>query len=385
MKWKISPADFRVTECYDLEKLGEKDEGKGEQYHYFLLTKQDYTTTKAIQKIASFFRTSIKAVHSAGNKDRTAITKQIVSIRERNQKKILEKMEEFNKAFSDMSLEYLGVFTSRINLGDNEGNAFELTLRDIDEEEFVRAQENLKTISEWGVLNYFDSQRYGYAGNTHIIGKYLLQGNMEKALFEILTATPPHPNPKLKESSEYIAQHWKTILEKGGEEEKRKAKELLGECGKRDEVAILAHLEKNPPDLYGAFRNLPKKIRTLYLHAYQSSIFDALLKKLSQEHNVQNYKTLPLVHAYLNTDKEVQDIIENLLEKDELALHKFALSAMPELQADSVQRETRIFPKNLVLGEKEEDEEHTGKYKVKLSFELPPGSYATQVVRQLFG
>jgi tRNA pseudouridine13 synthase len=42
-----------------------------------------------------------------------------------------------------------------------------------------------------------------------------------------------------------------------------------------------------------------------------------------------------------------------------------------------------VIPKRLQLSRPEPDELHKGKQKLELTFELPPGSYATILVRRL--
>ena len=57
---------------------------------------------------------------------------------------------------------------------------------------------------------------------------------------------------------------------------------------------------------------------------------------------------------------------------------------MPELKIFSNKRKTRNYPKNLELFAEEIDELNENKLKIKISFELGSGEYATNVIKQLF-
>src|SRR3989338_771011 len=94
-KIKQIPEDFIVKEINDVQI---DDDGS---YAYFLFKKRNYDTIKAIQAIAKKLGINGKSIGFAGNKDRNAITEQIISIK--NGKKDFE-----NLAIKDIGLEYLG-------------------------------------------------------------------------------------------------------------------------------------------------------------------------------------------------------------------------------------------------------------------------------------
>jgi tRNA pseudouridine13 synthase len=147
-------------------------------------------------------------------------------------------------------------------------------------------------------------------------------------------------------------------------------------------------LKKAKNDFPGSYRTLMKKLRTLYINAYQSHIFNCTIKELMAKGKLGDYKTLELINHFTDFDKvpaDVLAIVDSILAKDEVTRDMFQLKSWPELKAKStVMREITIMPNNLTIGTFEDDELNEGKKKVLVSFELGSGQYATNIVKQLF-
>src|SRR3989338_7259956 len=150
MKLKHIPEDFVVEEQIELRLDKEiKD------YSIWKLVKMNWESFGVIAAIAKALNTRIKFVGFAGNKDRTAITTQYISIYKIPKEKI-EKIK-----INGVTLEFLGYSDNRINLGDLKGNNFKIILRDLDKE--------IKIPSKIYLENYFDEQRFGNKSNTHLV------------------------------------------------------------------------------------------------------------------------------------------------------------------------------------------------------------------------
>lgn len=376
MKIKQVPEDFVVNEIYNLEDFKERDEGRGD-YYYFKLIKTDYTQMRAIERVAKIFSTSRKLVHFAGTKDKTGITSQLISVYGINEKTFDSNVEFFNENVTDMSLEFLGKFKGRVNLGDNGGNKFEIVVRDLDSEEIAKAKENILSVEKNGVLNYFDSQRFGFANNSHKIGLFILKNDLKSAIYEILTSLPPNPSENLNEFVNSVKSNWEAIVSG----EKESIRDVMSKIPNFFSEAkfILGHLHNYKGDFHGAFRTIHKKLRTLYFNAYQSYIFNTLIEMLP------NHETFPLITAQTKLEGDVKLKVEELLTKDGITQEMFELKHMPELTPQSdIDRTVRLYPKNFkVLGEGD-DELNDGKLFLKVSFDLESGAYATNVIKQLF-
>ncbi|MFW5704355.1 MAG: tRNA pseudouridine(13) synthase TruD [Nanoarchaeota archaeon] len=375
MKLKQIPEDFIVDEIYDLEELKQKPQEK-HNFFYFLLTKKDYTLFKALEKISNIFHTNPRKINFAGTKDRVGVTTQLISIPQINKDRLEKNLNYFNSKFNDLKLKFLGEFSSRLNLGDNKGNKFEITVRDLDEKDIALAKENIQLIKEKGVLNYFDEQRFGFAGNSHIIGKYILKNDLESAVKEILTSLPPNPREELVNFVNFVLEYWDGI-KSSNDAIIEKAQSLTKE--KSNEWRMLGFLKKHKNDFAGSFRILPKKLQTLYLNAYQSYIFNEILK----HHEIDSGK-LELVNSESKFEGDVKVLVERILSEDELGYENFNLTSMPELKLDKAFREVRIKISQLEISKEEKDELNSGKLKVLVSFSLPPGAYATNVIKQIF-
>ena len=340
MKLKHIPKDFCVNEIYDLKSIKSKnnEKRKNDFFYLFLLTKKDYTTQKTIEILGKLFRKNIKDISYCGLKDKSAITKQLVCVR--NLKKILieKNLEYFNLRHNDLHLKFLCQIKSRLNLGDNLGNEFKIIIRDLDDKSIKLFEKNFLKFQkkDFLFLNFFESQRFGKNQNNHIIGKLILQNNMEKAI--------------------------KLILEDF------------------ENFKIKNHLEKTPNDFVGAFKTISKKIQTIYIHSYQSYIFNEILKKIK----FQKQSEICLVNFNSKNKKNIESIQNEILEKDKISKKDFELKHIPTLNCEMLAYR-KIFSKSKnILYKICRDEIFKKNKKIVLKFSLEKGEYATNIVNQLF-
>jgi tRNA pseudouridine13 synthase len=382
MKLKQVPEDFIVDEIYNLDDFKGREEDKGHDYYYFKLTKTNYTQMKALDIISRIFKVSRKMIHFAGTKDRNGITSQLISVTGINKNTYENNIEFLNEKINDINLEFLGIFKGRINLGDNLGNKFQITIRDLETEDILKIKTNSKDLEKNGVLNYFDDQRFGFANNSHKIGLFILKNDLKSAVFEVLTSLPENPSDNLREFVEYIENNKEKIIE-GDKEIISSAMKLVPKFFSEGK-AILAHLHNYKGDYPGAFRTIHKKLRTLYFNAYQSYLFNETIDRLNRENKLDNYKSLPLISKETVIEGDLKAISEEFLQKDGITQDNFNLAHMPELKPEfEVSREIKIYPKNFKIVEEDKDELNEDKLSIKIEFELVSGSYATNVIKQL--
>lgn len=374
---KEKPEDFRVDEIYDLEALGEKknesETGKL-RFKYFKLWKRDYTVQRAIEQICRTFKIQIRDVHFAGTKDRVAVTTQLISMR-RLRHSWKEDLEYFNNKNPDIKLEYIGDFPCRLNLGDNLGNHFSIVVRELNSEDFENLDKNLDKIKSRGVRNFFDSQRFGFGGRNPVIGKYLLRSDFKKAFFSIITAIPDD-NQKEEHLKfvDYIEENFNSIVESNDwSEALRICPEWL-----RPERKLMEYVQKYKNDFLGAISLLPKKIRTLYVNSYQSYLFNETIKYLDSLNLLENYEELPLIASESELKDDWGEFVRSLMSRDGLNLDYFKMQSAPTLRPKEVLRKVFIPVQNLEV-DKNEDEGVA-----KISFDLGSGSYATNVIKELF-
>lgn len=160
-----------------------------------------------------------------------------------------------------------------LRLGQLKGNHFTIALRNVTatDDEISAA---LTSLRDNGFVNYYGLQRFGTVATvpTQEIGKALLQGNWNEAIDLILK---PRSGEFLDmaEAREIYSKtkDAKAALDKIQRQDKIEAKLLRGivQCGKT-----------NPQ---GALDALPRNARTMYIHAYQSFVWNHLVSRRIKE------------------------------------------------------------------------------------------------------
>lgn len=303
------------------EKYSFSARSKG-KYCICELKKKNFNTEDAVLEVASQLSISRKNIGYAGNKDRNAVTTQRISVLAS-----YEKVKVFNH--KDLSLKFLGFSDEPVSLGMLLSNKFVITVRSLSGEEII---------SDKKIINYFHKQRF--SENNVEIGKYLLKKDYESAV------------ELLKNDFSY---------------------------GKK----IESHLDKSVNDFVGALRTIPKKILTLYVHAYQSYLWNKAVKELKEKDCLPEVVPLPGFSDF-EASKEASLVLKKIMMEENLSKKDFLNRDIPWLSVEGTVRKTISEVKNLDISNFLEDELNIGKKKVIISFELGKGEYATNVVEQLF-
>ena len=138
---------------------------------------------------------------------------------------------------------------------------------------------------------------------------------------------------------------------------------------------------KGKTEILEKFAKKQKTFRLMFIHAYQSWVWNEVAKKLPVEDiriPVVGHKTR------LEDYPESGKTIKVLLKKDGIELEDFRIRGFPELSCEGEERRMVVRPENLryAVGK---DELNRGMGKVVLEFSLPPGSYATVLVEEAAG
>lgn len=361
MKYKLLNEDFIVEELYDFNELEDKY-SENNKYAYYLMEKKNFNTMNAIMDVARHFKTTIKNIQFCGNKDKNAITKQIISICLNNRIEHCAKKEIYlgnNQSY--IKLNIVGFFNKPVFLGAHKGNKFIITLKEISENELKKFNNNFKSLKKNSNLfiNFFGEQRF--STNNVIIGKYIIQKKFKEA-FETITS------------------------------ENTQTSKIL-----------IKNLSKN--DFVNTIRKIPLKNLSLYVNAYQSQIWNEIAIEYDKLINYKYNIDIPIIgfdlkikeileeknNAIISTSNTKKKIIEKEIEclnkyqeklKNEgIDYNDFVIKQIPQISACGTFRKLYETANKLEILDIKEQEDNN---EIKISFELNKSCYATTLINQLF-
>ncbi|ADT83725.1 tRNA pseudouridine(13) synthase TruD [Thermococcus barophilus] len=397
-KIKQRPEDFIVVEIVPKRLISEG------HCLIYKLKKKNWETMAAVKEIAKRIGIHYKEIGFAGTKDRHALTVQYISICDTSLKEKLDSLK-----IQDIKLEFVG-YGKALKLGMLIGNKFEIVIREPNlpiEEAFERTKEIIAELkSKGGFPNYFGYQRFGEKRVVnHEIGKLLLKGQFEDAAIKFL--------------GEYTGEMEGDEARKNFLETKNIEK-ALEEFPKflRYERAML-YRYKETKSWKKAFAVLPRPILRIFIHSYQSYLFNKVLSRRIEEglplnealvgdivcqikHGIplrsKTFKvtrgTLRLVNEKIKkgeamvtgpifgfasrlADGEMGKIEREILEDEGINLKEFKMKSLKILAEPGGRRELLIKP--LEFKYKALPEENAMVFK----FFLPKGVYATSVLREI--
>lgn len=354
--------DFIVTEMANHET--------GEGDHLIVkLRKQNMTTMEAIDKLSSMLHISKDRIGYAGNKDKRAVTEQYISIQGVNQ-------EEVNQVFTDeFDLEVVGK-GGYIGLGNLSANRFEITVRQLGLPIEDIRNRSLKIVDEMDgkFPNYFGQQRFGSTRPvTHQVGRHILRGNFEEAVWTYIAKPYDSEYKSIRKIRQEL---WDT----------REVEDAAEKFPKqyRYEKALLYHLTKNPEDYKGAIKRLPEGLQQLFVHAYQSWVYNRVLSRLLEDDWFDPEYEIPLVGYKTELkDEKPENLIKEVLEEEGVDQEDFRLQDFPELRSEGTYRRAFADFRNFEVLDIDEDDLNMTNNKMTVKFDLPKGSYATVFLREV--
>lgn len=280
------------------------------------VTKRQYNTEDMVEALANHANTPRHRFGYAGNKDRQAITTQHVSVKHGNPQSFAHVDDE------DITVEHIGYTDSQLSLGDLNGNHFRINVKGVDRSDVNHVDE---------FTNYFDSQRF--STHNHHIGKHLVNGDYDKAANTL--KDDDYHGPIIKK-----------------------------------------HLASHPNDYTTALRQLPTKILTLFVHAYQSQLWNRSVQRCHDD--LQTQTTFPIIGFGTDPETEAErEELRRIKAEENITRRSFIIRSIPELSAEGTRRPIKQPLQDLQITPHPNG--------VTLSFYLDKGSYATMAIKHIFG
>ena len=334
------PATLRKEDCHFrvYEHLSFELTGEGE--HLFLLIEKEGCNTEWVAKqLIKRFEVDSKALGYAGKKDRHSVSQQWFSVQLPG---INLENEEIVKIVNNEEFKLIKAarHNKKLRRGAISFNHFEITLSDINSEFDSEAFEKL---SREGFPNYFGYQRFGIDSSNLVKADRLLTGqtkikSREKRSMAISAARSFLFNLQL--AKRLTEENWNQAVE--------------GDCFNLDGSNSFFSVSKNhkadeKTDFASDKHDLDKRLAQGDIH----------------------------VSGWLpgNQPSEASAVAQDYEQLANKAYNDW-FDGFSKLRVDSSRRAFRVIPKNLHC-EKEEELLH-------LQFDLPSGSYATSLLREMF-
>lgn len=257
---KASAEDFVVEE---VSSPPEPDpQGR---YTTATLRVREWETNRLVRQLAKTLHISRRRIGFAGTKDKRAVTTQLFTFEGVTQESL--------RALHIKDIEVLDAFpTARpLEIGDLVGNRFRIVVRGLhlpDPEASPLVDRTTAQLRSFGGFpNFFGVQRFGSVRPvTHLVGKAIVRGAFREAV-ETYVA-----NPIVGEDPESF--EVRAALAETGD-----IKEALHAYPRNYtfEKALLSHLAVHPNDYVGALRVLPMNLLIMFVHAYQSFLYNRML------------------------------------------------------------------------------------------------------------
>src|SRR3989454_4808615 len=259
---KASADDFIVEEV-----SSPPPKSAGGPYAIATIRVLNWETNRLVREFARSLHISRRRIGFAGTKDKRALTTRLFSF---------ENVPVATLSSLRMKdLEVLDAYPSDrpLEIGDLTGNRFRVLVRGLavpaEKAEAIVAETARQLRIRGGFVNFFGVQRFGSVRPiTHVVGRHIVRGEFRQAVDAYVANPIPGEGPEsygvraaLRDTGDVPAALRAYPKSYGFEK------------------AILKHLATHSEDPVGALRQLPFNLLLMFVHGYQSYLFNRILSE----------------------------------------------------------------------------------------------------------
>ena len=265
---KVRVADFRVTEEGSIPALDPKG-----RFTVARITLDNWETNRFVNRLAKHLKISRKRIWFSGTKDKRAVTTQLFVI-DAQTKKVSE------VDIADVQIEVLGRTHQKLSMGAHTSNRFSITVRGcadengkpLDEEAAIKEVEKIhaalvEKLGDGFFPNWVGPQRFGSTRPvTPVVGRHVVKGEWEDAVNAYLGMEGLNEREEVAK----FRRHWR---------ENHDVEAAIDIIPKQlgYERDILYSLKNKPDNWIQAFRKLPNNLQLMTIHSLQSLAFNHFL------------------------------------------------------------------------------------------------------------
>ncbi|WOK99434.1 multisubstrate pseudouridine synthase 7 [Canna indica] len=281
--------DPRDGQVYDSRGTDSWPENLG-KFLRFNLYKENKDTQEALGIVGKMLGVQQRSFGFAGTKDKRSVSTQRVTMFKQHAKRLAG----LNRSLFGIRVGDFCYVKEGLVLGQLSGNRFTITLRDVvaDCEDTIKAA--AYGLQRNGFVNYYGLQRFGSSSvPTHLVGAALLRGEWKLATNLILDPKEGE-RPFIREAREYYKEHGDVDSTL-----KKLPRHLVAE------KAILQCLKKFPGNYLQALKGIPRTLRMMYVHSYQSYLWNHAASTRVQKYGISQVVLGDLVFCKETSPAEV--------------------------------------------------------------------------------
>ncbi|XP_059652720.1 multisubstrate pseudouridine synthase 7 isoform X2 [Cornus florida] len=302
----------------------------------FHLYKENKDTQEALGLIGKMLGLQTRSFGFAGTKDKRSVSTQRVTVFKQH----ASRLAALNERLIGIKVGDFCHVKEGLLLGQLYGNRFTVTLRGViaDSEETIKASAD--ALGRRGFINYFGLQRFGSGSvPTHSIGASLLRGEWKTAVSMILD-----PREGEKDAIRRVREYYKESDDIEGTL-RQLPYHLVAER------AILQCLKKCPGNYLQALKAIPRTLRMMYVHGYQSYLWNHAASMRVKKYGIDQVVLGDLVYCKRTCSEKVTVVSNSECEDsncNDVQLDEISETDLPEERSDSVKA---VSEEDLVSGD----------------------------------